>query len=274
MDAKSARLAENSTARLADNFDDVDSSGTPEDFIAYLRKAEESESGRVVREATYRPLDTVSGRGADIGCGTGRAVADLARLGKNVVGVDSSQAMVDAALTRFPHCRVVKGDALGLPFGDGELSWYRAERTFIHFHDPAKALSEAHRVLTPGATIVIADADLDSMVLSSRFPHTTRAVKDAFCSAIPNPHAGTRVADHLTATGFTAIEVTPVVVVMRDYASAFDLMVEPALTAALTHGAVNQEAAAEWTDDLNDMSRRTAFTAASTFFVTTARRRP
>ncbi|MDX3588227.1 methyltransferase domain-containing protein [Streptomyces europaeiscabiei] len=274
MDKRDTDDGDEKAARLADDFHDVDSSGAPGDFIAYLRKAEESESGRLVREATYRPLGAIAGRGADIGCGTGRAVADLTRLGKDVVGVDSSQAMVDAALTRFPHCEVVKGDACDLPFGDGELSWYRSERTFVHLPDPAEALSEASRVLEPGGTIVVADADLDSMVLSSRFPRTTRAVKDAFCSAIPNPHAGTRTADHLTAAGFTDVEVTPVVVVMRDYVSALDLMVEPALTAALRRGSVSEEAATEWTDDLKDMSRRCAFTAASTFFVTTARRGP
>lgn len=114
MDKRDTDDGDEKAARLADDFHDVDSSGAPGDFIAYLRKAEESESGRLVREATYRPLGAIAGRGADIGCGTGRAVADLTRLGKDVVGVDSSQAMVDAALTRFPHCEVVKGDACDL----------------------------------------------------------------------------------------------------------------------------------------------------------------
>lgn len=236
MDERTVRRVETSTADLADGFHDVDSTGTARDFIAYLRKAEQSESGRVVREATCRPLEAVSGKGVDIGCGTGRTVADLGRLGKDVVGVDSSQAMVDAAVTRFPHCRFVKGDALALESGDAELSWYRAERVFAHFHDPTKTFSEARRVLKPGGTIVIADPDLDSMVLSSRFPKTTKTVKDAFCSAIPNPHAGTRNAAHLMYSGFSDIEVTPVMVTMSDYASAFTLMVERALTAALTGG--------------------------------------
>ena len=32
----------------------------PEDFIAYLRKMEESESGRAVREATYRAVEAAA----------------------------------------------------------------------------------------------------------------------------------------------------------------------------------------------------------------------
>ncbi|HSX99518.1 MAG TPA: methyltransferase domain-containing protein, partial [Streptomyces sp.] len=120
MDTTGPRTAESLAAR----FHDVDSSGVPEDFISYLRKMEESESGRAVREVTYRALEAAEGKGADIGCGAGRAVADLVGLGKDAVGVDSSQAMVDAALARFPHCRVVRGSAFELPFEDGELSWY------------------------------------------------------------------------------------------------------------------------------------------------------
>ncbi|WP_208921462.1 methyltransferase domain-containing protein [Streptomyces capitiformicae] len=89
MDTTGPHTAENLAAR----FHDVDSSGVPEDSIVYLRKMEESESGRTVREVTYRALEAAEGRGADIGCGAGRAVADLVRLGKDAVGVDSSQAM-------------------------------------------------------------------------------------------------------------------------------------------------------------------------------------
>lgn len=270
MDTTGPRTAENLAAR----FHDVDSSGVPEDFIAYLQKMEESESGRAVREVTYRALEAVEGKGADIGCGTGRAVADLVRLGKDAVGVDSSQAMVDAALARFPHCSVVRGSAFELPFEDGELSWYRAERTFLHFGTPAEALSEARRVLRPGGTIVLADPDLGSMAVSSRFPETTDAVKDALCSANPNPHAGTHSASHLADAGFTGIEIVPVMAALYDHASAFEVILEVALTAALGQGTVSEEAAARWKDDLGDLSRRNAFTATATFFITTARLAP
>ncbi|WP_208921396.1 hypothetical protein [Streptomyces capitiformicae] len=63
MDTTEPRTAENLAAR----FHDVDSSGVPEDFIAYLRKMEESESGRAVREVTYRALEAAEGKGADVG---------------------------------------------------------------------------------------------------------------------------------------------------------------------------------------------------------------
>jgi len=267
VDTTGQRTAESLAAR----FHDVDSSAVPEDFIAYLHKMEESESGRAVREATYRSVEAAERRGADVGCGAGRAVSDLVRLGKDAVGVDSSQAMVDAALARFPHCHVVRGSAFELPFEDAELSWYRSERTFLHFPDPAEALSEARRVLKPGGTIVLADPDLGSMAVSSRIPGTTAAVKDAFCSAVPNPHAGTHNAYHLADAGFTGISVVPVMATLNDHASAFGVVLEPALTAALARGAVSEEEAARWKDDLGDLSRRGAFTATAVFFVTTAR---
>ncbi|MHC5907902.1 methyltransferase domain-containing protein [Streptomyces sp. S6] len=270
MDTTGARTAESLAAR----FHDVDSSAVPEDFVAYLRKMEESESGLAVREATYRAVESAGRRGVDVGCGAGRAVADLVRLGKDAVGVDASRSMVDAALARFPHCQVVRGSAFELPFEDAELSWYRSERTFLHFPEPAEALSEARRVLRPGGTIVLADPDLASMVVSSRLPETTGAVKDAFCSAVPNPHAGTHNAYHLADAGFTGISVVPVMATLSDHASAFGVVLEPALTAALARGAVGEEEAARWKDDLGDLSRRGAFTATAVFFVTTARLAP
>ncbi len=109
------------------------------------------------------------------------------------------------------------------------------------------------------------------MVVSSRIPETTDAVKDAFCSATPNPHAGIRSAYHLADAGFTGIEVVPIMAALHDHASAFDVVLDPALAAALAQGAVSEEAAAQWKDDLSDLSRRNAFTATATFFVTTAR---
>ncbi|WP_328841183.1 hypothetical protein [Streptomyces europaeiscabiei] len=44
------------------------------------------------------------------------------------------------------------------------------------------------------------------MVLSSRLPRTTSAVKDAFCSAVQNPDAGTRTPVHPTTAGLERVD--------------------------------------------------------------------
>jgi ubiquinone/menaquinone biosynthesis C-methylase UbiE len=76
-----------------------------------------------------------------------------------VTALDQSPTMVAVAAGRMPHARIVEGDAVPLPFGDGEF-----ERVFTsHFYghllpgERERFLAEARRV---GGQVVIADAAL------------------------------------------------------------------------------------------------------------------
>ena len=63
----------------------------------------------------------------DVACGTGFLTQHLHG---QVVGLDQSPAMVEVASARLPGARVVQGDAVPLPFADGEL-----DRVFTgHFY--------------------------------------------------------------------------------------------------------------------------------------------
>jgi ubiquinone/menaquinone biosynthesis C-methylase UbiE len=71
----------------------------------------------------------------DVACGTGYLTRDLRG---EVTGLDQSSAMVEIASERVPGARFVVGDAIPLPFADGEF-----ERVFTgHFYGH---LSEAER---------------------------------------------------------------------------------------------------------------------------------
>ena len=54
----------------------------------------------------------------DVACGTGFLTQHLRG---EVVGLDQSTAMVEVASARVPGARIVQGDAVPLPFGDGEF---------------------------------------------------------------------------------------------------------------------------------------------------------
>jgi ubiquinone/menaquinone biosynthesis C-methylase UbiE len=75
-----------------------------------------------LRTRSYELLGVGPGdRVADVGAGTGRAVAELAGLGLPVTGIDVSEQMIAVGRQRFPAADLRVGTAEALPFADGEL---------------------------------------------------------------------------------------------------------------------------------------------------------
>src|SRR5262245_15137700 len=120
-------------------------------FLTALDRFETMPSARRLREHSYellrlKPPDTV----VDVGCGTGRAVAELAARGATATGVDLNPAMVEVAWQRHSNGLFRVADAVDLPFADGELAGYRSDKVLHDLPDPRAALAEARRVLAPG----------------------------------------------------------------------------------------------------------------------------
>jgi ubiquinone/menaquinone biosynthesis C-methylase UbiE len=92
----------------------------------------------------------------DVACGT----AFLGRhLRGEVVAVDQSAEMVAVATERMPHARVVQGDAVPLPFGDGEFDRVVTGHFYGHLlpEEREAFLAEARRV---GNELVVIDSAL------------------------------------------------------------------------------------------------------------------
>lgn len=102
-------------------------------------------------------------RFCDIGCGLGAPAVLLAeQRGCRVDGVTISAHQCRQATRRAraagltDRIRFVVADALNLPFGDAEYDGGWFFESIIHMgHAPA--LREAHRILKPGATLLLAD---------------------------------------------------------------------------------------------------------------------
>ncbi|WP_406113521.1 class I SAM-dependent methyltransferase [Kitasatospora purpeofusca] len=98
------------------------------------------------------------GRVADLGCGPGRITGHLAGLGLDVCGLDLSPRMVELARAAHPAIPFTVGSLLDLPYGEGELAGIVAWYSIIH--TPAgqlpRVFAEFHRVLAPGAPVVLA----------------------------------------------------------------------------------------------------------------------
>lgn len=72
----------------------------------------------------------------DLGCGTGKLTAQLMDLGGKVIGVDSSQSMIDTATVLYDGIRFIVCDALNLPFKDEfDLVFSNAVFHWIHDHN-------------------------------------------------------------------------------------------------------------------------------------------
>ena len=119
---------------------------------------------RVIDLAAPAPGETV----ADVGCGNGAYLAELARRGfaGRVLGLDMSLGMLAAARDRLiPAAGValVAADATALPLPDGAADLTLAMHMLYHVPDPSQAVRELRRVTRPGGRVVIGLNGLDHL---------------------------------------------------------------------------------------------------------------
>ena len=96
----------------------------------------------------------------DLGCGTGRVSAALAPFAHQVIAVDGSAAMLQAARRRLrglPNVELRRGDLETLPIDDGRLDAATLMLVLHHVPEPAKAIASVSRVLKPSGRCLIVD---------------------------------------------------------------------------------------------------------------------
>jgi ubiquinone/menaquinone biosynthesis C-methylase UbiE len=99
----------------------------------------------------------------DLGCGNGWPITDaLIAAGYRVVGLDSSQRMLEQFRVNVPDTPAVRGDARACPFAadvfDAAISWgmlFHLER-----RDQSAAFASASRLLKPGAPFLFTAAEI------------------------------------------------------------------------------------------------------------------
>jgi demethylmenaquinone methyltransferase/2-methoxy-6-polyprenyl-1,4-benzoquinol methylase len=93
----------------------------------------------------------------DVCCGTGDLAIELldaVSTRGRVVGLDFSQAMLDAARRKSSQIEWVRGDALALPFADGEFAAATIGFGMRNLPDPLRGFAELGRVVRPGGRVV------------------------------------------------------------------------------------------------------------------------
>lgn len=106
--------------------------------------------------AAVRSVLPASGRGMEIGVGTGRFAAPLGI----PIGVEPSCPM--AELARQRGIEVLEGVAESLPFADGSFDFAIMVTVVCFLDDVAKAFQEACRILKPQGTLIVGFIDRES----------------------------------------------------------------------------------------------------------------
>ncbi len=103
----------------------------------------------------------------DMGCGGGRHAFEMYRRGADVVAFDQDGDELAGVLDLFGAMReagevppgaeadIKQGDALSLPFPDGEFDRVVAAEVLEHIPEDTAAIAELARVLRPGGTLAV-----------------------------------------------------------------------------------------------------------------------
>ncbi len=95
---------------------------------------------------------------ADLGCGTGQLAAPLARHVRQVIGVDHSPEMLEAARRHAqPNLDLREGDLTNLPIDDAACDAALLVLVLTYVDQPRLVLQEARRILKPHGQLIVID---------------------------------------------------------------------------------------------------------------------
>ncbi|MGW4053432.1 methyltransferase domain-containing protein [Streptomyces sp. NPDC004779] len=240
-----------------------------DELVARLDAADRLPGAEALRVLSYDLLGAGPGTSVvDVGCGAGRAVAELAERGVRVVGVDPSERMVAIARGRWPGADFRMAGAYGLPLPDASVDGYRADKVFQELVEPERALAEARRVLVPGGRIVLAGQDWDTLVIDSDDPALTRAIVRARADLTADPRAARRYRNLLLDGRFCDVTVEVHTGVFTG--SAMLLLLTGLAEAACRTGAVTRERTDGWIAEQRARAEADRFFLALPMFVAAA----
>ncbi|WP_062214767.1 methyltransferase domain-containing protein [Streptomyces sp. NBRC 109706] len=185
--------------------------GTPppaDQLAARMDLADRLPGAEELRTASYQTLTTAPAPVVDVGCGAGRAVAELIERGVPAIGIDPDPTMIALAKDRWPTADFRIADAYALPLADASVAGYRADKVFHELAEPERALAEARRVLVPGGQMVLVGQDWDGMLIDSDRPDLTRALVHARADRITRPRAARGYRGLLLEAGFAEVSLT------------------------------------------------------------------
>lgn len=241
-------------------------------FLEILLTFDRQPESVQLRRRSYELLKVEPGRRVvDVGCGGGTAVAELAGIGADAVGIDAAEEAVAFAHEQHPSCRFEVGDAQQLRFADESLDGYRAEKLYHALDDPDKACAEARRVLVPGGRIVLVGQDWEFFAVESDDPALTRTILTSSAAEIAHGRVARRYRNMLLDAGFDDVSCEAHTAVLTDPTLALFTVTRLA-GGAVRAGAVSDAQAEAWLDDQRRRAERDRLLVAIPLFLAAGRR--
>jgi SAM-dependent methyltransferase len=262
------------------DFADVDATPDPARMVAYLDGVRSSPHWERLKTESLAMLELTPGAAAlDVGCGTGDEVVALAAtvgvdgLG---LGIDRSEVMVNEARRRHFGRGLPVGfqvaDAVRLPFPDGCFAGCRVERTLQHVVDPAAAVVEVGRVLTPGGHVLLIEPDWETLVYDAP-TDVGRRIVDHFIAQATNPRVGRQLRRLLIEAGLRPTHVDGRAVPFETYQGALIAVdLEAAARDASRAGVVGHVEADDWLSVLRARDANGCFYGTVTVFTVVGRK--
>ncbi|MEZ5015541.1 MAG: class I SAM-dependent methyltransferase [Flavipsychrobacter sp.] len=113
------------------------------------------------------------GKYLDIGCGTGNYFRALSDMGVDLLGIDPSETMLQAARANNPDKTFLCAKAENIPFDDNYFDGGIGTFTMHHWDSIADGMKELNRIAKPGARFVFlsfAPEQMDRYWLKHYFP--------------------------------------------------------------------------------------------------------
>jgi len=126
------------------------------DWITWVRKPGHDSYDRYHRDQFLPLLPPPGRRTLDVGCGEGRLTRHLASLGHQVVGIDASPTLIEAARELTPDLELHVANAAALPFEDASFDQVVSFMCLHDVDDLGAAVGEFARVLSPDGVACLA----------------------------------------------------------------------------------------------------------------------
>ncbi len=232
-----------------------------------------------VRRRTIEALSLARGaRVLDLGSGPGLFAGEMAAVvGSSgcVRGVDLSESMIAIARARCADCPQVDfriGDAVSLPFADGDFDAGVSVQTLEFVGDVDAAIRELYRVLRPGGRLVIVDTDWGATAWNCEDKALCERVMDGWRESFAHPGLPRSLKPRLEAAGFRSLSVGAVPILNTAYGDAgcsFHL-IRQILGVVPGRTEITQEEADAWARDVRAQDERGAYFFAQTRYLFTA----